>query len=320
MTEAIEKNLDDIVTNINDNLSKSLKDNLLPIILQVRDATSSLDIINNLLKNLPEYMELQKKYDELLIENERLKSIIHTHTNIGETTNNTLSRKEEHLNIDNIKSEVKSEIGEKLSEAIGIIITEQDTKVKTSINGLYREIAFDVKADNLVNPSLENYTNDESSDYEITEDESSEEESNEDVEIGTEHNDALKVIKLDEKDEEKVEEDEEKVEEEDDQEEGEEDEGDREEVKEEEGEEEEEEDEEEEKEEEEEEEGEEEEEEEGEEEEGEEEEEEEVYELTIKGKAYFVTNETNGDIYASDNGDPGDIVGAYKNGKITWVN
>jgi hypothetical protein len=46
------------------------------------------------------------------------------------------------------------------------------------------------------------------------------------------------------------------------------------------------------------------------------EEEEEVYEITIKGIKYFTTNEKNGDIYSIDSdGDPGDIVGKYVNGR-----
>ena len=50
------------------------------------------------------------------------------------------------------------------------------------------------------------------------------------------------------------------------------------------------------------------------------EEEAEVYEITIKNKKYYTTNETNGVIYISDkNGDVGDEVGQFKNGKATFT-
>ena len=43
--------------------------------------------------------------------------------------------------------------------------------------------------------------------------------------------------------------------------------------------------------------------------------EEEVYEIAIKGKKYFTTNEKNGSIYAIDNsGDVGNEIGSFKNG------
>ena len=48
----------------------------------------------------------------------------------------------------------------------------------------------------------------------------------------------------------------------------------------------------------------------------EEEAEEEVYEVTIKGKTYYVVNEQNGPIYAADaDGDVGNEVGRYINGE-----
>jgi hypothetical protein len=56
-----------------------------------------------------------------------------------------------------------------------------------------------------------------------------------------------------------------------------------------------------------------------EEEEKEEEVEEELYELKINGKAYYVTNETNGPIYAiTEDEEVGDEVGKYVNGKATF--
>ena len=55
------------------------------------------------------------------------------------------------------------------------------------------------------------------------------------------------------------------------------------------------------------------------EEEAEEEEEEEVYEVVIKGKTYYTTNEKNGVIYGVDkNGDVSDEVGVYVDGKPTF--
>jgi len=49
-------------------------------------------------------------------------------------------------------------------------------------------------------------------------------------------------------------------------------------------------------------------------------EDEEVFEISIKNKTYFTTNETSGVIYESDeNGDPGDEIGVFKNG-ITHFN
>ena len=55
------------------------------------------------------------------------------------------------------------------------------------------------------------------------------------------------------------------------------------------------------------------------EEEAEEEEEEEVYEVVIKGKTYYTTNEKNGVIYGVDkNGDVSDEVGVYVDGKTTF--
>ena len=52
------------------------------------------------------------------------------------------------------------------------------------------------------------------------------------------------------------------------------------------------------------------------EEEEEEEEELEIFEITIKGKAYYTTDETNGIIYAVEEDDEvGDEVGVFKNGK-----
>ena len=51
----------------------------------------------------------------------------------------------------------------------------------------------------------------------------------------------------------------------------------------------------------------------------EEEEEEEVYEITIKKKAYYTSNETDGPIYAiTDDEDIGDQIGEFKNGKATF--
>ena len=48
-------------------------------------------------------------------------------------------------------------------------------------------------------------------------------------------------------------------------------------------------------------------------------EEEEVYEVTIKGKSYYTSNEKNGTIYGLDeNGDVSIEVGVYKAGKPTF--
>jgi hypothetical protein len=48
-------------------------------------------------------------------------------------------------------------------------------------------------------------------------------------------------------------------------------------------------------------------------------EEEEVYEVTIKGKSYYTSNEKNGTIYGLDeNGDVSLEVGVYKAGKPTF--
>ena len=58
-------------------------------------------------------------------------------------------------------------------------------------------------------------------------------------------------------------------------------------------------------------------EEEGEEEEGEEEEEEAVYEVEIKGKKYYTTDEKNGEVYSiTEDEDIGDCVGKFVNGKF----
>ena len=52
----------------------------------------------------------------------------------------------------------------------------------------------------------------------------------------------------------------------------------------------------------------------------EEEEEESVYEITIKGKTYYVTNEVDSIIYVADeNGDISEEVGVFKNGKPTFT-
>ena len=52
----------------------------------------------------------------------------------------------------------------------------------------------------------------------------------------------------------------------------------------------------------------------------EEEEEEGVYETVIKGKKYYITNETNGEIYAVlEDDDIGDVVGKYVNGVPTFI-
>jgi len=51
-----------------------------------------------------------------------------------------------------------------------------------------------------------------------------------------------------------------------------------------------------------------------------EEDEEEVFEMTIKGKQYYVTNEQNGIIYAKlEDEDVGDQVGVFKNGVATFT-
>ena len=51
----------------------------------------------------------------------------------------------------------------------------------------------------------------------------------------------------------------------------------------------------------------------------EEEEEEELFELEIKGKTYFVTDENNGVIYeALEDDDVGEMLGNLKNGKPIW--
>ena len=45
------------------------------------------------------------------------------------------------------------------------------------------------------------------------------------------------------------------------------------------------------------------------------EDEEEVYEIVIKGKKYFTTNEKSGSIYSMDkDGDVGDEIGSFNNG------
>ena len=55
------------------------------------------------------------------------------------------------------------------------------------------------------------------------------------------------------------------------------------------------------------------------EEEEEEEEEEEVYEITIKNKSYYTTNETNGPIYTVlDNEEVGDQIGEFKKGRAVF--
>jgi hypothetical protein len=57
-----------------------------------------------------------------------------------------------------------------------------------------------------------------------------------------------------------------------------------------------------------------------EEEEVEEEDEDEVYEIEIKGVLYFTNDKENGEIYKIDaDGDPGDIVGNFKNGKAIFI-
>jgi hypothetical protein len=44
-----------------------------------------------------------------------------------------------------------------------------------------------------------------------------------------------------------------------------------------------------------------------------------VYEITIKKKAYYTSNETDGPIYAiTDDEDIGDQIGEFKNGKATF--
>jgi flagellar biosynthesis GTPase FlhF len=50
------------------------------------------------------------------------------------------------------------------------------------------------------------------------------------------------------------------------------------------------------------------------------EEEEEVFEVTIKGKTYYTSDAQRGEIYAIDkNGDPGNRVGEFKNGKAVFA-
>ena len=285
--------IDLVIDKINKETRSSIEQNLKTFIVQVNSNNELIKMLNNVLKELPEYKNLQKKYDLLLKINKDLEEKI----NLKEETKNIT------LNVEPIKNN---------------IIVDNVKKLEVAKNKL-----------DYMNEELKKFDIEDNYEYSESEEEG-EEESEEEVEEAKKDKESKETEKeIEDDEEEEVEEEEgeeeegeeeEGEEEEGEEEEGEEEEGEEEEGEEEEGEEEEGEEEEGEEEEGEEEEGEEEEEEEGEEEESEEdegeEEEEELVEIIIEKKKYFL-NEMNNHIYEClDDDEPGDFIGKYINNKI----
>jgi X-linked retinitis pigmentosa GTPase regulator len=274
--------IDLVIDKINKETRSSIEQNLKTFIVQVNSNNELIKMLNNVLKELPEYKNLQKKYDLLLKINKDLEEKI----NLKEETKNIT------LNVEPIKNNIIVDNVKKLEVAKNKLDYMNEELKKFGIEDKYEYSESEEEGEEEVEEEGE---------------EEVEEEGEEEVEEANKDKESKETEKEIEESEEEEGEEEEGEEEEGEEEEGEEEEGEEEEGEEEEGEEEEGEEDE----------GEEDkgEEEESEEEEGEEEEEE-LVEIIIEKKKYFL-NEMNNHIYEClDDDEPGDFIGKYINNKI----
>ena len=77
-TTSMDFHIDSVLVNI----STSIKKELNPFIKIIETSNRNMDILKQMLINLPEYIELHQKYDELLAENLDLKAKLNSSTNI----------------------------------------------------------------------------------------------------------------------------------------------------------------------------------------------------------------------------------------------
>ena len=312
MDKPLHLELDIIISDINNTLGESLKNNLLPLIKKIGEAEDTLNILNNILNSFPEYKQLQMKY----------LALIEDYNNVMEE-NRILKNRE------------KTDQSDK-SNRLDIIITDKNIKEAIKIVELYKEVNIDINSSNN-NSKLGEIKTSEVSDKEESDREDSDREDSDREDSDKEDSDKeasdreasdredkeasdKEASDREEKEASDREEKEESVreeKEESDKEESDREESDRDEIKvkielteaedelhekqEKESD------------------GEERHEQEESDVEREEEEEEEVEEITINGKKYFTTNEINGEIYENDNDEPGEQVAYYKDKVIIWL-
>ena len=321
MDKPLHLELDIIISDINNTLGESLKNNLLPLIKKIGEAEDTLNILNNILNSFPEYKQLQMKY----------LALIEDYNNVMEE-NRILKNRE------------KTDQSDK-SNRLDIIITDKNIKEAIKIVELYKEVNIDINSSNNNSKLGEIKTSEvsdkeesdredsdrEDSDREDSDREDSDKEASDKEEKEESDKEASNKEESDKEESDKEESDREEKEasdreekeasdkkekDESDREESDREESDRDEIKvkielteaedelhekqekESDGEER------------------------HEQEESDverEEEEEEVEEITINGKKYFTTNEINGEIYENDNDEPGDQVAYYKDKVIIWL-
>ena len=324
MDKPLHLELDIIISDINNTLGESLKNNLLPLIKKIGEAEDTLNILNNILNSFPEYKQLQMKY----------LALIEDYNNVMEE-NRILKNRE------------KTDQSDK-SNRLDIIITDKNIKEAIKIVELYKEVNIDINSSNNNSKLGEIKTSEvsdkeesdredsdredsdrEDSDREEKEESDKEEKEESDKEASNKEESDKEESDKEESDKEASDREEKeasdreekeasdkKEKDESDREESDREESDRDEIKvkielteaedelhekqekESDGEER------------------------HEQEESDverEEEEEEVEEITINGKKYFTTNEINGEIYENDNDEPGDQVAYYKDKVIIWL-
>ena len=316
MDKPLHLELDIIISDINNTLGESLKNNLLPLIKKIGEAEDTLNILNNILNSFPEYKQLQMKY----------LALIEDYNNVMEE-NRILKNRE------------KTDQSDK-SNRLDIIITDKNIKEAIKIVELYKEVNIDINSSNNNSKLGEIKTSEvsdkeesdredsdredsdrEDSDREEKEESDKEEKEESDKEASNKEESDKEESDKEESDKEASDREEKeasdkKEKDESDRVESDREESDRDEIKvkielteaedelhekqekESDGEER------------------------HEQEESDverEEEEEEVEEITINGKKYFTTNEINGEIYENDNDEPGDQVAYYKDKVIIWL-
>ena len=306
MDKPLHLELDIIISDINNTLGESLKNNLLPLIKKIGEAEDTLNILNNILNSFPEYKQLQMKY----------LALIEDYNNVMEE-NRILKNRE------------KTDQSDK-SNRLDIIITDKNIKEAIKIVELYKEVNIDINSSNNNSKLGEIKTSEvsdkeesdredsdrEDSDREDSDKEDSDKEASDREESDKEASDKEEKEASDREEKEASDREEKEESDREEKEESDREESDRDEIKvkielteaedelhekqekESDGEER------------------------HEQEESDverEEEEEEVEEITINGKKYFTTNEINGEIYENDNDEPGDQVAYYKDKVIIWL-
>ena len=124
MDKPLHLELDIIISDINNTLGESLKNNLLPLIKKIGEAEDTLNILNNILNSFPEYKQLQMKY----------LALIEDYNNVMEE-NRILKNRE------------KTDQSDK-SNRLDIIITDKNIKEAIKIVELYKEVNIDINSSN----------------------------------------------------------------------------------------------------------------------------------------------------------------------------